>query len=153
MERVAQDHVLPPFHLEVLLHVLTDNLDLAVWSHTELVDDQVRIVAPEVLEEHRDFKANWALQVTLAVCGAEEVPRDVVVVTDLRPLQVVFLEMVAADVALRRVLTLSRSSRFCALMRFIGQFVRSSSTIAVSHSMSTFRNSVSALSPNFITVN
>ena len=91
---------------EVLLHVLTDHLDLAVWSHCKFVLTQLRIVATEVLKENRDWETSWALQVTLAVSGAKEEFRDLVVVTDLWPIRIVFLERVAADVAFRLVLIL-----------------------------------------------
>ena len=41
--------------------VLTDNFDFAVRSLSELVNDQVRIVATKVVEEHWDFEADRAL--------------------------------------------------------------------------------------------
>ena len=89
--------------MEILLHVLTDDLDIAVWSLSDLVNDQVRIVFTEVMEEDRDPETYRALQVALAVSGADEESRDVVVVTDLRPLWIVFLERVAANVTLSRI--------------------------------------------------
>ena len=99
MERIAEYHVWPPLYLEVLLHVLTDHFDLAVMSRAELMDDQVRIVATEVVEENRDFETDRALQVTLAVGGADKPARDVVVVTDFGSLRLALYKLVTADVA------------------------------------------------------
>ena len=50
--QVAQYYVWAPLNLEVCLHVLTDKFNLAVWSLFELADNQMRIVATEVMEEH-----------------------------------------------------------------------------------------------------
>ena len=104
LELVAKDHVLPLFHLEILLHVLTDHFDLAVWSLFEVVDDQVRVVSRKVVEEDRDPETDQALQVALAVSRAKEVLCSEVVITDLRLSRIKFLERVAADVTLRRVI-------------------------------------------------
>ena len=70
------------------------------------MDDQVRVVSTEVVEEKRDLETDRALQVALAVSSADEESCDVVVVTDLRPLLIVFLKRLAADVAFARVLLL-----------------------------------------------
>ena len=40
---------------------MTDHFDLAVRSLAELVDDQVRVVLTEVVEEDRDPKTDRAL--------------------------------------------------------------------------------------------
>ena len=85
---------------------MSDHLNFAVRSLAELVDDQVRVVSTEVVKEDRDPENDRALKFALAVRGAEEESRYVVVVTDLWPLWIVHLELVAADVALRRVLIL-----------------------------------------------
>ena len=90
---------MPPLDLAVLFHVLTDHFDFAVRSLSELVDDQVRIVTTEVVEEHRDFEADRALQVALAVGNADKPARDVVVVTNFGTLRVTLYELVTADVA------------------------------------------------------
>ena len=68
-------------------------------SLSELVNDKVRIVATEIVEEHWDFIADWALQVTLAVGGANKPPRDVVVIRDFGTVRLAFYELVTADVA------------------------------------------------------
>ena len=59
----------------------------------------MRVVSTEVVEENRDPETDRALQVALAVSSAEKTSCDVVVVTDLRPLRIVFLKRLAADIA------------------------------------------------------
>ena len=71
-------------------------------------------------------------------------------ISDLRPLWIVLLERVAADLALRRVLILFSLLSVQTLYRAIRPELLH---IAVSHSMSTSRNSVSAFSLTFVTVN
>ena len=90
-------------HLEILLHILTDHLGLALRSLHELVDDQVRVVFTEVVEEDRDLETDRLLQVALLVSSADEESSNVIIVKELRSLRIVFLERVAVDVALRRV--------------------------------------------------
>ena len=68
--------------------------------------DQVRVVFIKVVEKDRDPETDMAHQVALVVSGAEEKSLDLVVVTDLRPIRICFLEGVAADVALRSVFIL-----------------------------------------------
>ena len=52
LKRVAKYHVLPPLDLEIFLHDLTDNFDLAVKSLSKLVDDKVCIVAAKIMKEY-----------------------------------------------------------------------------------------------------
>ena len=59
----------------------------------------MRIVATEVLKEHQNLKAYRALQVTLAVGGADKPARDVIVVTNLGTLRFTLYELVTDDVA------------------------------------------------------
>ena len=59
----------------------------------------MRIVSTKVVEEHWDFEADRALQVTLAVSGADKPARDVVVVTDFGTLCFTLYKLVTADVA------------------------------------------------------
>ena len=59
----------------------------------------MRIVATKVVEKHRDFETDRALQVTLALGGADKLASDVVVVTDLGTLRFTFYKLVTADVA------------------------------------------------------
>ena len=59
----------------------------------------MRIVATEVVEEHWNLEDDRALQVTLALCGADEPARDMVVVSDFKTLRFTFYELVTADVA------------------------------------------------------
>ena len=99
-----EDHVLAPLHMEILFYILTNHLDLALRSLPELVNDQVRVVSTEVVEEDRDSETDRALQVALAVSGADEESSNVIMVSDLRLLRIVLLERVAADVTLRCVL-------------------------------------------------
>ena len=100
---MAEDNVLPPLDLEVLLHVLPDHFDLEVRSLAELVNDQMGIITTEVVEEYRNLEADRALQVTLMVHGADEVSHDVVVITDFGALRLAPLEIVAAYVAPRGI--------------------------------------------------
>ena len=93
-------------YLEILLHVMTDNFDLAVRSLFELVEDQVCIVANEVVEEHRDLKPDQALQITLAVGGADKPASYVIVVTDFGTLCFAINELLTADVAQHGIIIL-----------------------------------------------
>ena len=63
----------------------------------------MRVISTEVLKEDRDPKTDRALQVALAVGNAAEESCDVVVVPNLRPLWIVHLKRLAADVAFGRV--------------------------------------------------
>ena len=51
------------------------------------MDDQLRIVASEVVEEQWDLEADRALQVTQTVGNAYKLTNDVVVVKDLKTLR------------------------------------------------------------------
>ena len=102
--RVAEYHVLASLDLKILLHVLTNHFDFAVGLLAKFVYDQVRIVYTEVVEEHWDFEADRALQVTLTVGGANKTPRNVVVATDFGTLRLAFYELVTADVAPRCII-------------------------------------------------
>ena len=55
LERVPENPVLAPLDLKILFHVLADKINLAFRSLFELVNDQIRIVATEVVEKHWDF--------------------------------------------------------------------------------------------------
>ena len=57
---------------------------------SKLVNDQMRIELMEFVYIDRDPETDRSLQVALAVSGAEKEFRDVVVVTDLRLLRIVF---------------------------------------------------------------
>ena len=103
MKRVAEYNVLPQLDLEVLFHVLSDHFDLAFRSLSKLVDDQVRILAREVVEKHWDLKADRALQVTLAVGDADKPACDVVVVSDFGALCLTFYKLVSVNVAPRGI--------------------------------------------------
>ena len=106
LKRVAKHHVIPPLHLELLLHVLTDHLYLAVWSLSEFVNNQMCVVATEVVEQDRDLETDQALQVAHAVSGAKENSCNVVMVTHLRLCRIILFEHVATAVAHCRVLIL-----------------------------------------------
>ena len=92
--------------MEILLHFLTDHFDLAVSSLSEFVYDHVRVVSTEVVKKDWNSETDRAPQVALAVSSADEKYRDVVVVTDHRPLFIVLLQCLAADVAINRVFIL-----------------------------------------------
>ena len=66
------------------------------------MDDKMRVVSTEVVEEDCDSETDRSLQVALAVSCANEESSDVLMVSDLRPSRIVLPECVAADVALRR---------------------------------------------------
>ena len=85
--------------MEILLHVLTDYFDFAVMPRSELVDNKVHIETTEVVEEHWDFEAYWALQVTLAVDSGDKPARYLVVVSDYGTARLTLYELVSADVA------------------------------------------------------
>ena len=59
----------------------------------------MRVVSTEVVLEHRSFEANQALQVTLAVGGADKLHCDVVVITNFGTFRFALYELVMADVA------------------------------------------------------
>ena len=59
----------------------------------------MRIVSTEVVDKHWYRKADWALQVTLAVGGIDKSARDVVVVTDFGTFRFTLYKLVTADVA------------------------------------------------------
>ena len=59
----------------------------------------MRIVATEVVKKHWNLEADKALQVTLAVGGADKPACDVVVVTDVKTFRFTLNELMAADVA------------------------------------------------------
>lgn len=104
LKRVAEDHVLPPLQLKMLLHVLADHFLLLVWSLFQLVYDQVRVIFTEVMEENQDPITYRALSIALAMSGADEVSRNVIVVTIFRFVRIVLLECVASNLAHRRVI-------------------------------------------------
>ena len=56
------------------------------------------------MEEHRNFEADRALQVTLTVGGADKPPRDMVVIKDFGTFRLAFYELVTADVASRGII-------------------------------------------------
>ena len=58
----------------------------------------MRIVATEIVEDHWDFTAHRALQVTLPMGGAYKRPHDVVVITDFGTLRLALYELVMAEV-------------------------------------------------------
>ena len=64
----------------------------------------MRIVFTEVVEEHQNFEADRALQVTLSVGGADKPFRDVVVITDFGTLLFALYKLVSADVASRGII-------------------------------------------------
>ena len=59
----------------------------------------MRIVATKVVEKHWYLKAYRALQVTLAVGGADKPASNVVMVTDFGTLRFILYKLVTADVA------------------------------------------------------
>ena len=85
---------------------MIDHLDFTIRSLSELVNYQVSVVSTKVVEEVRDPNTDWALQVALPVSSADEESCDVVVVTDLRPLRIVLLKCLAANVAFGHVFIL-----------------------------------------------
>ena len=72
MARIAKNYVILSLDVAILCHVLTDHLDVAVRSLFKNVNNQLRTVATEIVKEHCVLEADWALQVTPAVNGADQ---------------------------------------------------------------------------------
>ena len=104
MKLVAKYHILPSLALEILLHVLTDNVDFAVRSLSKLVDDQVRFLDTKVVDIHCNHRADRAFQITLAVGAADKPARNVVVVSEFGPLSLNFYKLVSANVEPRNII-------------------------------------------------
>ena len=95
---------MPLLELEILLHVITDTFDFAVTSLSKLVDNQVRIVATKVVEDHWNFNTDQALQVTSVVGGADKPACNVVMVTEFGATSITFFKLVSADVSPRGII-------------------------------------------------
>ena len=79
------------------------------------MNDQVCIVATEVVTEHWDFKAYWKLQIKLAVSSVDKPACDVVEITDLGTLRLTLNKLVTADVAPSDIIILLLLARAKAL--------------------------------------
>ena len=102
LERVAEHHVPAPLDLEIPFHVLADRLDRSTGVRNHLLDDQVSIVAAQVVEEHWHVVDDFALPVAEVVCGTDVVAGYVVRVVHLEPVGVLAIERAvgpAADAA------------------------------------------------------
>lgn len=64
----------------------------------------MRIALTKVVEKHRDFKANLALQVTLAMGGTDEPALEVVVFTKFKALRLTLYKFVTSNLEPRDIL-------------------------------------------------
>jgi hypothetical protein len=93
--------------LDVLHHILTDHFEFAVLDIRELMDDQMGVVAAEIVKEHRYLVIDTPLEIAQLMGGADEKSRDVVVVTDFRTFGILITEeWLATDVTLSGVVVL-----------------------------------------------
>ena len=102
LERVAKHPVAAPFDLEVPLHILADRRDRSTRVGGHLLDNQVLIVATQVVENHRLVVDDFALTVAEVVRSTDVVAGHVVVVVHLAPVGVLSIEWTvgaAADAA------------------------------------------------------
>ena len=82
----------PSFNLKVFFNVESDDIEFSVLKVWELMDDKVRVVPSEVVEKHGDLVIYSSLEIAMPVSDADEMARNVVVVTDFRSFRIfVFL--------------------------------------------------------------
>ena len=80
---VLEHDVITPRKRQVLLHSLTDDADFSGWIFAKSPDDQMTVVASEVVEENWDFVALPVLKVAAIVSCATIATSEVVVVPHL----------------------------------------------------------------------
>ena len=91
------------------------------------MNNQVCIVLKEVVEKHWDLEADQALQVTLAVAGADKPVRYVVVITDFEAISLTLYRLVSSHVAPRSIIILllleSTKAIYCLIrLEFLNYF-------------------------------
>ena len=97
----------PPFNLKVFFNFESDDFEFSVLKVWELMDDKVRVVPAEVVEKHGDLVIYSSLEFAMPVSGADEMARNVVVVTDFRSFRIfVSQKRLAKNVALNRIVVL-----------------------------------------------
>ena len=112
LERVAKHFVAAPFDLKVPLHILADRLDRSTGVGGYLLDNQVPVVATQVVKKHRHVVDDFALTVAGVVRSTDVVAGHVVVVVLLAPVGVLSIEWTvgaaanAADGRLQVAITL-----------------------------------------------
>ena len=79
---MAKHDVRTPFNLKVFFNVESDDFEYSVMKVWELMDDKVRVVPAEVVEKHGDLVIYSPLEIAMTVGGADEMARNVVMVTD-----------------------------------------------------------------------
>ena len=96
----------PQLYLKVPLHVVPDWLDRATGILGELLENDMFIIAAQIVEEHRHIVDDFALPVAKVVRGTDLVACHVIVVVLLAPVCVLTIEQTvgaAADAADNRV--------------------------------------------------
>ena len=131
------------FLLEILFYVLTDYLNFAVRSLFEFVDNQMRVVLTEVIQQKCNPQTDKPIRVTLTVSATKQEFLNGVV-TNFRPCRLVVLKRIGTS---KNFVSFLYFSRFWALLGFIDRFVRIFAKCAVSNSMSMSNNSESAFFP------
>ena len=107
LKGVTEDDVLALLHLEILFHVLTDHSELTILDVRELVDDQMRVVSAEVVEEDWNLIGHLPLEIALLMSFGDEPVSHVIVVADLRTSRILIaLERLAADAAVSSIVKL-----------------------------------------------
>ena len=69
-------------YLEVLLLVFTDHYIFGVLSSGKYINNKMFIVFTKVVEKHRNFESNIAINVVLALFGFAKPARDMLMVTN-----------------------------------------------------------------------
>ena len=99
--------MLAPLYLQVFLHVLANHSELTILDVGELVDDQMRVISAEIVEEDWNLIGHLPLEIALLVSGGDEPSSHVIVIADFRTSRIlVALERLAADVAVSSVVIL-----------------------------------------------
>ena len=97
----------PPFNLKVFFNVESDDLEFSVLKVWEFVHNRVRVEPAEVVEKYGDLVIYSPLEIAMPVSGADEMARNVVMVTDFWSFWIfVSLERLATNVALNRIVVL-----------------------------------------------
>ena len=100
LKGVTENDVLAPLHLEVFLHVLPDHSELTIPNVRKLVDDQMRVISADVVEEDWNLIVHLTLEIALLMSGGDEPASHVIVIADFRTSRIlVALERLAAYMA------------------------------------------------------
>ena len=92
LKRVAEHHVPSPIDLEVPFHILADRLNRATGVRGHLLDNQVPVVAAQVVEKHWHIVDHFSLPIAEVMRGTYVVLGYVVVVVQIAPIGVLTIE-------------------------------------------------------------